>query len=503
MLASAAAVRRMSGVSLLVGCLVTGALTTPASAQSLTVAVIDLGLGADVFPDTPAWADAVRSAMGRTGAFAAIPQHEVATRVGRLVGGGGPGFSQAELAELREAVRAQAALRYRKPDQAMIELRALHTRLDAAGAHASADADLREIWFEASVALAAGFLELRDKASSEALLRRIQLTFGDDKTLDVETHHPDLVALQGSIRAAMRTEPTGKLRVQVTPADADILIDGHEVDASGGLVEEVLVGERWVVAITDGLASRPQKVAVARGGTAVVLIDLAVQAAVSTGDARATARFPDGAALRRHLGHIGGQIGADLAVDRVAFVGVQAYDGRAQAVGYLVDVEAKRIVQSGRVLAAEGVSVSRAEALSALLARPPELQGRVKPWYTRWLGWVGVGVAVGAGVTAAIFYADYLDKEDIATCTGAAPPCADQATRDKAGVDGNQSRDVAAISVGVAGVGLITGVLAFVLMVEDEDPTMAGAGGPRLPQLQVVQPIIVPGGAGLGAAVSF
>jgi hypothetical protein len=266
-------------------------------------------------------------------------------------------------ARLAKAVEAYARLQL---DDARARLDSLESEVAATGGAGLDRGELIELFAtRAAVRFAAG----NEAQAWDDLLQ--VAAFAPARPLDPARFPPRVIETEK--RAAEALAAGGKLSAGVTPADADLFVDGLAVGR--GAAEAVLpAGRHFVRAERPGFTSAGKTLEIARGGDAQVALTLASRSAPAVGE------FTRAAAVLGARRVVGGFIGArgDAPTLELLYVGTTGGDVRARA---QLDV--------ARLTTAE------LEAAVDRMVPPPSDK---RPWFKRPLVWglVGGGLAAAA-----------------------------------------------------------------------------------------------------------
>ena len=475
-------------------CLLAGLSVTPPEALGVarTIAVLELESG-DGFPATEAYVQALQQELERMPNFDVLLANQVTAALGSRLGHDDSSANK-DLDALESRSQRGSDLIFKRPSKAVRLLEPLLEELDALGAATSGQERLRELWFRTAIALARGHIDRKDTEQASDILQRVYRFFGG-KPITVENYHPDLVALYDTAAGIVKDMPRGYVKLQLSPPGAEAFVNGTVTPSSTGGRVPVPAGEVLVYGRYQGATSTPQRFQLAAGETKSVTLDLRLELTLVKRNGRAVLSLaprrvaPEASAIAASLGRLVG-------VDAVCIAGLVERNGELQFIARIVASRSERVLSEGSYPAQARVlsRLSVANVADSLATLPePEL----RPWYTRWVGWLGVATAIGGATLGTIALDDYQTKKELAECVGA--DCPSDALQEQYGTEGNDSRILAGVGYGLAAAGVVGAVLGFWLTAEAVDPMSSQA----TPAYRI-QPALLPSkGAGISAEFTF
>jgi hypothetical protein len=478
-------------------------LESPAQAQPLerSMAVLELYVGETPFEKTPDYAKAVQEQLADAENFAAISREDAAKQLLGLLSSGARPLSDTDLASLNEEYKKGEKLVFDDPKKSIAPLDALLKRLDQSAASLSLNPAHRELWFNTALYLGFAHQTQKNQAAATALYDLVVRRFGDTVKLDPNRWHPFVVQLYDQRLHEYKAQAKGSIRAKLAPAGAKVYVDGSERSpGSDGMITEVPPGKATVQATYETQQSMLHHVEVRPNETAQVAIDIDFEGSLAFGEGRFGLRFPSLELSEAQIADFASRIGRLLNVDEVLAVGLVQRGERTQLAGYVVNVRNATLALEPDFREARANVINRTPVrqLAAYVTTRQKPVGVIKPWYTRWWGWVAGGVALGAGGGGIGLYLEYESVLKDVLCNDPAPKCLSTAERVRLAPTAVQYRNGAYVMWGGAGVLLAASALLFVLVTEEEEMSEE-----EVSLIPTLAPLALPGGGGLTLSFTF
>ncbi len=493
---------------------VVGALATPSFAAEGDVDEIEPSLvvlevfydGQD-FTKTPDYAKGVQDRIAKLGGFALLSRPDAQ----RVVAKRFPPSEQAKVADnaddIRKRVKQAEDVFFRDgPKAALPQLRQLNAELQKMADSLSLSDEFKREYISSQMLLGLVYLRSEQKTKATQVMEDLVRQVGKDASINIDSYHPDSVALYEKVVKDLKNSNGGKLAVRTSPPGADVFINGlKQSRKTPATYEGLYPGKLKLVVQKDGLSSRVRTITITEGGETDIQIDLKFEAALAFDSERFGVSFPDVESRKRNLPAFASALGRLLDVDYVAVVGLEP-DGEAAALGgQLIHVETEKPVRGTAMKTRSNViSKRRVIQMARFLVYGDAPEVAYKPWYDNTLGWVLTGAGVAGGVVGTIFYLDFLDNKDIAECdpTVAGASCLPEAERFDAKDTAETSRTIAYAGWGLGAAGIVGGILSFALMQEEDLDADVRPRIPGSPTMTELTPSVLPGG-GFGVSSTF
>ena len=499
--------------SIVLGLLPSEAAHAAKPAEDPTLAVFEIYYRGKVTPKTAEYASKVEQRIVKEGGFDVINRMDAE----KLVFAKYPKSDAGKIEEVADEIgkmveEANRIFFEQGAAPALEKLREARDRLQLVVDSMSLTEELKKGYIDTQMLLALVYLKSNAADKADEVMRALVRQVGQDATINTDNYHPDAVALYKDVYRKLSESRVGQITVRSAPPGADVYINGIKQDRTTPAVFEGLFPGEVRVQIKKGdQASHVRKVMVDTGKALEFDIDLDFESALAFTGARYGLEFKDELDRKRNIGRYAARLGELVGVDYVALVGLGEDKGESMIEGYLVQVEADKLVRgTGMDANANVVSKRRiGEMAFYLMYGITEFKTAYLPWYENTTGWIFTGVGVAAGGLGGLFYSMYSSDREIAECDPgndlAASGCKPQSTREDAKTSAETNRTLAYASFGVGAASLVTGILVFALD-DREDPEAEIR--PSLPEGGVkttgIAPFVTPDGtAGVSAAFSF
>lgn len=473
------------------------------AAPETTLAVVDFQVGEQRFDKAVTYAQRVEDELSGTRFFTVLPSADAA----RTLKAGATGLEPVDaeaVGRLAQRLREVEDLIYSRPRRAIKRLKALSVQLDEALGHAVPDDAARALYFRLHIKLARAFSDLGKEAETRAIMRQM-LGFLGTATVTEDNYHPKVVALWRETVAHAAKAPHASLRVSSVPAGLPVRINGRLLAGVTPLMLGALTPGAATVSVRSPRGDVSRRVSLAAGETAIVNIDVDRTLALRVRSGRVGLRFPDADTYHRRAAALAADVGRRLHVDRVLLCGLVRKDDRVFLTGLLVNCSTGKIGQRKELYTKPNViSRLRVQQLAGFF-QGVFIETEMKPWYTSWLGWTGVGVAVAGAVAGPLLWGQYESALTDVRCTKGPPTCKTEAQRALLAGDAKTYRALGGTGFVLAGLGVAAAVIGFVWVRDEElaeEPETA-SGSPS-PRLRALTPTLLPGGTpGLAGVLTF
>lgn len=473
-----------------------------------SLAVLELYVGDTYYEKTPEYVSRIQDEIGQLGDFSLLERADAERQIRAVMTTSTRRVTDEKLKEIERLMKQGDELLYTKPQQAVDILAKAKSELKAIMESLTLNEKVRQDYFKTQMMLARSHYDNNNTDKAGAILEDVIRVFGDEVKVTDDEYHPNIVALYRETYRRLADEPKGSITVRTSPPGATIYINGRKAEQqTPATVDSLYPGQVSVQAVKDGLESMIHKVDIVAGEQAELSIEIDYETALSFNDARFGLTFLDRAGLKEKAGTFAKRIGELLSVDKVLVTGLVDIAGRTHLEGYLIDVATGTIDRSESLFTKPNVvSNNRVTQLSMAVSRKGYVVETVyKPWYTNYIGWTGVGVGVIGLTLGAIFWADYESKLSEVLCPSeGGTNCKNFTERSALAGDAKSSRTIGGLGFAIAGVGFAGGILAFILMKEEDPDANTALELPDAPKLQLVSPTLMPdGSAGVSAAFTF
>ena len=509
-LAASIPLRRLSRTSaLIVATALLGATAAPAQAArgdglEPSLAVLELYVGGQEFAKTPEYVAKVAEELGKLQGYSLLSRADAARQVGAVMTTSVRRVTDEKLDRIAAMMKRGEDLLYKEPREAITILAQAKRELNEIMESITQTKRIREDFFKTQMLLARSHYDNDNRSKAAEIIEEIIRVFGEDARVTEDEYHPDLVALYRATYRKVSAEPKGALQVTVHPAGAEIRIHGKtQASRAPTTIEGIFPGTVAVQARIEGRESMIRRVKVVANETASITIDIDYETSLSFNDEKFGFTFPDVDTLKRRVGDFGARIGKLLRVDKILVTGLVEAAGRTQLEGYMVDVASGQVERAESLLTKPNVvSRNRVKLLANYLGKGVAVERVYKPWYENWVGWTATGVGVVGMVVGGILWMDYESQLDEVNCTQPPPACKSELERTTIASDAKSVRALAVTSWALGGAAIVGGILAFVLMEEEDIGDEASASG--VPRLRTVGPTLSPNGSpGVSASFSF
>lgn len=484
-----------------------GLRAQPAPGLEPSLVVLELYMDGSDYPKTQEYVERVSEEIGKTGRFSLLERADAERQISGKMTTSSRRVTDEKLKEIEQMMKEGDKLLYEDPRRAIEILAEAKSRLKVIMESLSLNQKIRHDFFRTQMMLARSHFDNQNPEKARHILEEIIRVFGDEAQVTEADYHPAIVRMYREAYRKMSSIPKGSVHITTLPPGAEVLIHGKPRKKPtpatyGGLYP----GDVAVQARKGGRESMVHKVKIEAGQTKEIRIDIDYETSLSFNDKRFGFTFSDTDTMTRRLPDFASRVGKMLSVDYVLVSGLMDKDGRTYLKGFLVNVS-KGSVERVETLYTKPNVVSKNRVRQLALAVSDsgyQIQKVYKPWYTNWIGWTGVGVGVVGMALGGAFLADFNAKMDDVNCTYPPPDCKPFVERTVLASDAKNSRALSGVMFAVGGVGLVGGVLAFLLIHEEDEE--AGANGPVAQglHLQQVAPVILhDGSTGLGAAFTF
>lgn len=503
-----------------------GAMLVPATASAQvsdlekSLAVLEFYLEGDEYGRIPQRVQAVANEIGRgmrsrPSPFTVVPTADAKNTVLSVMTTGSRRVTADKLREIEEMMKEGDTKLYTEPLEAIRILDKAKRELKSIMESISLNEKIRQDYFKAQMLLATSHFQNGSKDNSTKILEEVVRVFGDTIAVTEDDYHPGIVGLYRESFRKLEEAEKGSVSIETLPPGAELLVHGRVIDQqSPATVGGLYPGTATIQARKDGQESMVHKVEIEAGGTAKVTIDIEYETALAFNSKQFGFVFKNVKELQAKLPDFASRIGVLLKVEYIFVAGVLEKDGSPHLTGYLVNVKSRTIERSTNLKTfANVMSKNRIRQMANFVNDPKFRVEKVyRPWYTNWLGWTGVGIGVIGAAVGGIFWSDFDSKlEEVnSPCTPGGSgvegvSCFNYDTRLIKASEANTSRTLAGVSWGIGGVALIGGVLAFLLIQEEDiDAGFGDSQALGTPRLRVVGPTMMPGGTpGVGATFTF
>ncbi|MCB9728483.1 MAG: PEGA domain-containing protein [Deltaproteobacteria bacterium] len=469
-----------------------------------SMAVLELYVRGQDFDKTPEYAERIASEMAELKRYAILPRADAQKKIASVMTASSKRVTADKLKQIEQWVREGDELVYTNPRAAIEILAKAKAELKAIMDGIELNQEVRREYFRTQMLLARSHYDNDNREKAAEIMEEIIRVFGDEAKVTDEEYHPNIVALYRETYRRLSEQRRGTLTVRTEPPGAEILINGKlQQQRTPASYDGLYPGSVVVTARKGGRESMAHKVNIQLERPAELSIDIDYETSLAFDD-RFGFEMPDEKTLQRRIADFASRVGSLLAVDYVLVTGLVDHDGRAYVDGYLVNVANQKVErQQSLFVKPNVVSNNRVASMARLMAgvdtTAPEPV--YKPWYTRWIGWTGAGVALGGAAMTAIFHLQYKDKLDQVQCTGGeSAGCKSESERTVIAGEAKDARTLRNVGSALLVVGVGASLAGFLLQkVEDPD----AAWMPPSPRLQYVGPLFAPGTAGVGAGFSF
>ncbi len=469
-----------------------------------SLAVLELYVQGQDFDKTPEYAERIASEMAELKRYAILTRADAQKKIASVMTASSKRVAEGKMKQIEAWVKEGDELVYTNPRAAIDILAKAKAELKLLMDNIDLSQEVRREYFRTQMLLARSHFDNGNREKSAEIMEEIIRAFGDEAKVTEEDYHPDIVALYRETYRRLGAQRNGTLTVRTEPPGAEVMINGKlQQQRTPATYDGLYAGSVTVTARKGGRESMAHKVNIQAERPAELSIDIDYETSLAF-DERFGFEMPDEKTLQRRIADFASRVGSLLAVDYVLVTGLVDHDGRAFIDGYLVNVANQKVDrQQSLYVKPNVVSNNRVAAMARLMAGvDTEAPAAVyKPWYTRWVGWAGAGVALGGGAMTAIFHLQYKDKLALVQCAGGeAAGCKSVSDRTILAGEAKDVRTLRNVGIVLTIVGAGTSVAGFLLQ-KVEDPDAAWA--PSVPKLQYVGPLLAPGTAGLGAGFSF
>jgi hypothetical protein len=495
-----------------------------------TIVVFELHYATRTFDKTSAYAKGVEEQITRVGGFAVLAHADAEKRVRAQIPQSPAVSLAAQADDVRKAVKEAEDIFFGGDTKTALDrLKDANEKLRKILDGLSLADSIRKEYVSTQMLLMLIFHRSRQEDKARAVATDLVKRVGEDAAINEDTYHPEAVAIYRDVYASLAAMRVGKIAIASNPPGADIFVNGTRQDQkTPATIEGLFPGQVLVQIRKDGRSSLVKDVVVDEGTTRQLSIDLEFESALAFDGARFGLVFRDDADRKSNLPRFAAKLGAIVNADRVAFVGLGERGQKTQLEAYLARAPAEELIRGTTLAARSDVfSKNRVDQVAAFLVFGDAPEMAYKPWYTNSVGWVLTGVGlVGLGVGGAMYVA-YVDDKAVAECNPRVSRCESVEARDAAKESAETERTLAYVGFGVGAVGIISGILAFNLM-RDEDvdapvkshvpakdaerlpETVPAKAAERLPEdapakgvAIVPAPFLLPGGGGIGASLRF
>jgi len=466
-----------------------------------TLAVVDFQVGEEAFPKAVTYAERVEEELSGARFFTVLPSADAA----RALAASGDELEPVDAAtvtRLTQRLGEVEELVYTRPKRAIKKLKGLVVQLDEALGHAVPDAAARALYFKLHIKLARAYSDLGKEHATRAVMRKMVAFLGSAEVTE-DNFHPKIVALWRETVARAAKADHASLRVSSVPPGLPVLINGRRLEGVTPLMLGALAPGSAVVTVDSPRGSISRRVTLVANETATLKLDVDRALALRVRDDRVGLHFPDAETYHRRAGDLAAWLGERLRVDRVLLCGLVPKDGGVFLTGILVDTATGKVEQSKELYTKPNViSRLRVRQLAGFF-QGIFVETQMKPWYTSWLGWTGVGVAVAGAVAGPLLWLQYESTLTEIQCTKGPPECKTEAERALLAGDAKAYRALGGTGFVLAGLGAAAAIVGFVWVRDEElaeEPEQAATGL----RLRALSPALLPGGTpGVSGVLTF
>lgn len=467
------------------------------------MAILEIHITGQDYVKTGEYATGVGNEILRLARFSILDRADAARQIHGKMTTSSRRATDDRLAEIEKIMKKGEELLLTDPQSAIEILAEAKRKLRGVMDNLSLNQKIRKTYFDTQMLLARSHLDNNNEGKSSELLEEIIGLFGDETELGEGDYHPRLVELYKVALRRFAKMEKGRVLVRTLPAGAEILIQGKpRTKASPATYDGLYPGMVTIQARKGGRESMIHRVKVEANSTVELTIDIDYENSLAFDNAGEAQRFgfvfKDAGVMKRSLPAFASRIGKVLSVDYVLAVGLVDQSGRTHLEGYLINTASGKVERTERLYTkANVVSKNRVEQLAMAMSNMGYMvEVNYKPWFTNWIGWVGVGVGVTGLAMGSAFYSQYNGNIDDLNSEKSKLI---QETVHKPNAEKNRALAVTGFIISAVGIG--AGVAAF-LYLQEEDTEVDQALAPSL-RLQAIAPMVSDDAQGVAASFSF